>query len=76
GRADGELQSFEYPGAVPTVAGGVRRWQAGEGVSVIAIEARPGACSAGGRRYPDTVVVTLSGRMFNGCGGSPEEERG
>ena len=69
GRADGGLSSFAYPRALPREVNGVRRWESGEGTAVIAIEARPGPCTTGGRSYPDAVTVTLSGRMLEGCGG-------
>ncbi|HEY0447024.1 MAG TPA: hypothetical protein VGD19_11285 [Allosphingosinicella sp.] len=69
GRADGELTSVAYPRSLPREEGGVRRWQSGEGTQVIAIEARPGPCTTGGRSYEDRVRVKLSGRMLEGCGG-------
>lgn len=64
-----QLASYDYPRALPSESGGVRRWESGEGTQVIAIEARPGPCTAGPRSYADHVRVTLSGRMFEGCGG-------
>jgi uncharacterized membrane protein len=76
GRADGELVSHDYPRALPREANGVRRWESGAGTDVIAIEARALPCTAGRRSYPDTVTVTLSGRMLRGCGGLPQEDRG
>ena len=54
---------------LPREVDGARRWESGEGTQVIAIEARPADCTAGGRRYEDRVTVTLSGRMLQGCGG-------
>ncbi|HEV2745803.1 MAG TPA: hypothetical protein VGW34_00715 [Allosphingosinicella sp.] len=77
GRADGELTSHDYPRALPRQVNGVRRWESGAGTQVIAVEARPQACTTGGRSYPDTVTVSLSGRMLAGCGGrEPAEKRG
>jgi uncharacterized membrane protein len=75
GRADGELNSFAYPRALPRTVNGVRRWESGEGTQVIAIEARPGPCTTGGRTYADRTIVYLSGRTMTGCGG-PEVVRG
>jgi uncharacterized membrane protein len=69
GAADGELTSAAYPRAAPSERDGVRRWESGEGTAVIAVEARPGPCTTGGRSYPDQVKVYLSGRMLEGCGG-------
>ena len=69
GRADGALSSASYPRVLPREVDGARRWESGEGTQVIAIEARPADCTAGGRRYEDRVTVTLSGRMLQGCGG-------
>jgi uncharacterized membrane protein len=76
GRADGELVSHDYPHALPREANGVRHWEAGGGIDVIAIEARDLPCTAGRLSYPDTVTVTLSGRMLRGCGGVAQEDRG
>jgi uncharacterized membrane protein len=69
GRADGELSSYAYPRALPRTVNGVRRWESGSGTQVIAVEARPGPCSTGGRTYADHATVYLSGRMMSGCGG-------
>lgn len=69
GRADGELTSTSYPRVLPQVTDGVRRWESGEGTQVITIEARAAECTTGGRRFPDRVTVSLSGRMLKGCGG-------
>jgi uncharacterized membrane protein len=69
GAADGELTSAAYPPATPSERDGVRRWESGDGTAVIAVEARPGPCTTGGRSYPDQVKVYLSGRMLEGCGG-------
>ena len=64
------LRSHEFPRVLPRVTGDVTRWESGEGTAVIAIEARPGPCTApGGARYRDHVVVSLSGRQLTGCGG-------
>jgi uncharacterized membrane protein len=75
GRADGELTSASYPRVLPQEAGGVRRWESGEGTKVITIEATAAECTTGGRQYPDRVTVKLSGRMLNGCGGEELTER-
>lgn len=69
GRADGELNSYEYPRVLPRSVNGVRRWESGQGTQVITIEARPGPCTTGGRTYADQVKVSLSGRVMTGCGG-------
>jgi uncharacterized membrane protein len=75
GRADGELTSTSYPGVLPQVTDGVRRWESSEGTKVIAIEARAADCTTGGRHYPDSVTVKLSGRILEGCGGEELTER-
>ena len=75
GRADGALTSTSYPRVLPREVDGVRRWESGDGTKVIAIEAHVAECSTGGRLYPDTVTVTLSGRMLKGCGGEELAER-
>lgn len=69
GRADGELNSYQYPRVLPQTTEGVRRWQSAEGTQVITIEARPGPCTTGGRTYADSTRVLLSGRVLEGCGG-------
>lgn len=69
GRADGELDSYQYPRVLPTESNGVRRWESGEGTQVIAIEAGRGPCTTGERTYEDHVTVYLSGRRMVGCGG-------
>ena len=76
GRADGELQSYQYPRSLPREADGVRRWESSEGERTITIEARRVACTDGGRSYPDTVKVKLRGRTLQGCGGREMEGRG
>lgn len=76
GRADGELTSTSFPRVLPRDVNGARRWESGQGTQVIAIEARPGDCTTGGRTYEDKVTVTLSGRMLKGCGGRDVEDRG
>jgi uncharacterized membrane protein len=78
GSADGELSSILYPRALPREQDGIRRWESGAGTQVIAIEARPQTCTAGGWSYQDSVKVYLSGRMLEGCGGTgrPREGRG
>lgn len=69
GRADGEIYDRLYPRRVYEEANGVRRWSGGQGVAVIAVEARPGPCTTGGRVYADRANIYLSGRMMTGCGG-------
>jgi uncharacterized membrane protein len=69
GRADGELDSYEYARVLPRTINGVRRWESGEGTQVIAIEAHRGPCTTGGHTYADRTKVFLSGRMMEGCGG-------
>jgi uncharacterized membrane protein len=76
GAADGEFSEATYPRALPVEQGGVRRWESGAGIEVIAIEARPGPCSDGGRSYEDKVKVYLSGVMLEGCGGREIGGRG
>jgi uncharacterized membrane protein len=76
GAADGEFSEATYPRALPVEQGGVRRWESGAGTEVIAIEARPGPCSDGGRNYEDKVKVYLSGVMLEGCGGREIGGRG
>jgi len=65
----GALSRHAFDGAVRQDIGDSTRWEAGRGTGVVAVEARPGPCTAGGRDYEDRVVVTLSGRMMEGCGG-------
>jgi uncharacterized membrane protein len=69
GRADGELVSYDYPRALPRTADGVRRWESGDGTKLITVEARPGPCTTGGRTYQDRAIISLSGRVMEGCGG-------
>ena len=66
-----EVRDVSYPRTLPIEDGNVTRWQSGEGTEVITIEARqtPTPCELGDRRFEDFVRVTLSGRMFDGCGG-------
>ncbi len=47
----------------------MKRWESGSGTEVITVEARPGPCTTGGRDFEDKVIVALSGRSFEGCGG-------
>jgi len=59
-----------WPRTMPRMEGETRIWQAGDGVQVIAVEARPGPCETDGEEvYADQVRVRLSGRELNGCGG-------
>jgi len=69
GAADGGLNSYAYPRVLPRTVNGVKRWDAGAGTNVLSLEARPGPCTTGGRRYPDRVKVYLSGVTMEGCGG-------
>jgi hypothetical protein len=59
-----------YPHVVAREFGSSRRWEAGAGVAVISVEARPGRCAVGGLIYVDKVRIRLSGRELYGCGGS------
>lgn len=70
GRADGALDSYSWPRALPRIADGLRTWEAAGETAAITIEARPGPCEgSGGRVYEDHVRVRLSGRELAGCGG-------
>ena len=70
-RSGPDREGRVYPRTLPVTEGNLTRWQSGEGTRVIGIQARRLAvpCEQGGRRYEDHVRVTLSGRMFEGCGG-------
>jgi uncharacterized membrane protein len=64
------LRSHAYPRVLPHSDGDIRRWESGDGTAVIAVEARPGPCTASrGATYADHVRVRLSGRELQGCGG-------
>lgn len=77
GTRPGGLNRHSYPRIGPPATSGAMRWEAGDGAAVIAVEARPGPCTSGGRTFTDRVTVTLSGRMLEGCGGRQiEDERG
>ena len=66
----GGLVEAVYPRTLPREEGGVRRWDSGEGVQVISIEARREECrNATGPVYEDRVRVRLSGVELHGCGG-------
>ena len=68
--ASREIVSHRYPRALPRTAGGVRRWESGDGTGVISVEARSGPCTgAGGTVFADRVRIRLSGRELEGCGG-------
>lgn len=69
GTRPGSLNNHSYAGVVRQQTGDITRWEAGKGTGVIAVEARPGPCTAGGREYTDRVTIGLSGRMLEGCGG-------
>ena len=70
GRADGALDSYSWPRALPRIADGLRTWEAAGETAAITIQARPGPCEgSGGRVYEDHVRVSLSGRELVGCGG-------
>ena len=59
-----------WPRVLPRIVDGVRTWESGDGVRVIAVQARPGLCQTRtGQAYEDHVRVRLSGRELNGCGG-------
>jgi uncharacterized membrane protein len=76
GRADGELQSYQYPRALPREENGIRRWEARSGGQTLVITARRAACSNEGRSYPDTVELRLDRRVLKGCGGREMGGRG
>ena len=64
------LNSHRYPRTLPRTADGVRRWESGDGTAVISVEAAEQDCQgSGGRIYRDRVMVRLSGREPQGCGG-------
>jgi uncharacterized membrane protein len=64
------LNSHRYPRTLPRTVDGVQRWESGDGTAVISVEAVEEECQgSGGRTYRDRVVVRLSGREFQGCGG-------
>ena len=68
--AGNAVRSVRYPRVLPRTEGHARIWQSGSGTAVITVEARRSEpCRAGGRRFEDTVRVTLSGVELNGCGG-------
>jgi len=69
GEEAGEHDDVAFPRTLPRHEGDARIWQSGEGTRVIAVEARPGPCTSGGREFEDNVRVTLSGRELFGCGG-------
>jgi uncharacterized membrane protein len=70
GRADGALDSYEFPRVLPVTNGVVRTWESADGTSVISVQSRPGPCTGSGDRvYEDHVRVRLSGRELSGCGG-------
>lgn len=59
-----------WPRTLPRTENGVRIWQAGDGVQIITVEARPGPCETEGEEvYADQVRIRLSGRELTGCGG-------
>ena len=65
-----EGEEASWPRTMPRMEGETRIWQSGEGVQVIAVEARPGPCETEGEAvYADHVRVRLSGRELDGCGG-------
>ena len=69
-RERGALRGMTYRRTGAALDKDVRRWEGGEGVAVIGVEARSGPCrGAGGATYEDIVRVRLSGRELNGCGG-------
>jgi uncharacterized membrane protein len=70
GGREGELSSFTYPRVLPRTQDGVTRWESGEGMAAIVVEARPGPCAGSrGLRYQDRVTVSFDGRQLGGCGG-------
>ena len=75
GRADGELQTYQYPRSPLHEVGGLRRWASAEDGRSISIEARRAPCTSADRSYPDTVTVRLDRRTLQGCGGRETGER-
>jgi uncharacterized membrane protein len=65
-----------WPRTLPRIVDGVRTWQSGEGAGAIAIEARPGPCSANGRTFADNVRVRVGDSELTGCGGRLVEREG
>jgi uncharacterized membrane protein len=67
---DGRMAEAVYPRVLPRVVAGGQSWESGDGVQVIAIEARPERCEGSrGIVYADRVRVRLSGVELQGCGG-------
>ena len=70
GRERGGVRDMTYRRTGAALDKNVRRWEGGEGVAVIGVEAWRRPCGgAGGAMYEDVVRVRLSGRELNGCGG-------
>jgi hypothetical protein len=70
GRDRSGLSDRVYRRGPARMEGGVRRWEGGEGVAVIGVDAWRRPCAgAGGAMFEDVVRVRLSGRELNGCGG-------
>jgi hypothetical protein len=70
GRQGGRMRDMVYRRGAARIEDGVRRWDGGEGVAVIGVEAWRRPCQgAGGATFEDVVRVRLSGRELNGCGG-------
>jgi uncharacterized membrane protein len=59
-----------WPRTLPRSQDGARSWTSGEGAGAIAVEARPGPCTAENERvYEDEVLVRVAGAALRGCGG-------
>jgi hypothetical protein len=67
--SDAAATVWEFASPRASLAGGVKRWEAGAGTRVIVIEARRAPCGNGRVRFQDEVRVRLSGRELAGCGG-------
>lgn len=66
----GKLSEAIYPRVMARREKDASIWESGDGVQVIAIEARRARCEgARGIVYEDRVRVRLSGTELNGCGG-------
>lgn len=70
GRDGGRLGDRVYRRGPARMESGVRRWEGGEGVALVGVEAWRRPCAgAGGAMFEDMVRVRLSGRELIGCGG-------
>lgn len=68
GEPGARASAHRYPG-IRRGARGLKSWDAGDGIAVISVDARPGPCAHGDLVFEDHVRVRLSGRELAGCGG-------